>query len=83
MSTIPWYRKFGTSMNTTQRASNSGVKPKFEYTGQLFVLLSCADSTSSTRLVSSSAFTRMGAAAAPCAGTVDRGAGTASLRVHG
>ena len=28
-------------------------------------------------------FTRMGAAAAPCAGAADRGAGTASLRAHG
>ena len=67
VSTIPRYRKFGTSMNTTLRVSSSAVKPKSDYCAQFSVLISCAHSTRSARLVSSSAFTRMGAAAAPCA----------------
>ena len=83
VSTIPRYRKFGTSMNTTLRVSSSAVKPKSDYCADFFVLISCANSVHSARLVSTSAFTRMGAAAEPCAGAADRGAGTASLRVHG
>ena len=71
------------SMNTCQRVLYSRVKLKVVYSAQLFVSVSCAHSTHSARLVSTSAFTRMGAAAEPGAGEADRGAGTASLRVHG
>ena len=83
VSTIPRYRKFGTSMNTNLRVSISAVKPNSDYGADFFVLISCANSVHSARLVSTSAFTRMGAAAEPGAGEADRGAGTASLRVHG
>ena len=83
VSTIPEYRKFIRSMNTCQRTTISRVKPKVDYTDRFFVSVSCAHSVHSARLVSRTGFTRMGAAAAPCAGEADRGTGTASLRVHG